>query len=183
MHAGDDLVEEGESAGGGLVGRQAGDAIAGAVVDGGVLEEALTNLADVHLHALAGDRAAVAPGSLPLELGAAEPVLVVPDQLHQLIDQAADPPQDAGFDRSNQASPANRPTLRCNPSSCRGLARRVIAEIRTLQPPETTPPRFSTTSATTARLQGDCLLPFQNSFAVPDRRFHSRRGLRVATIA
>ena len=72
--------------------------------------------------------------------------------LDQLLDEAADPPPQPGFDRVEPSRPGEQRRLarvsRCYPCPWRGLRRRANAGHGSLNKPETTPPPFPTTSAT-----------------------------------
>jgi len=83
--------EEADGVAGGLAGEEAGYLPARAVVDGIVLVEAAGDLADVHLDAVAGDGAAVAPGTLAAQPGSSQLVLAVADQ--HLVDGVRDEPE------------------------------------------------------------------------------------------
>src|SRR5215218_7787012 len=90
-HLGGHAVEERQGVGGRPAREDAEDLEARAVVDDGVPVEAWRDLAGVHLHPVARDRPAVAPGALPLEAGPLQPVLAVADE--DLVDGVERQPQ------------------------------------------------------------------------------------------
>jgi hypothetical protein len=91
-HPGGHPVEEGQGVGGRPARVEAQDLPARAVVDGGVLVEPGPDLAGVHLHAVARDGPAVAPGTLALERGSLEPVLAVADETLWMVSSASSSP-------------------------------------------------------------------------------------------